>query len=122
METLLSIVVGCLFGVSVYLLLRRHLLRVVFGLILLTNTVNLLLLTLGGLTRNAPPVIPDGESVPLEVVANPLPQALILTSIVISFGVLAFVLLLVYRTEKVFETMDVDRLRLESDSPDRASP
>lgn len=114
MESLLSIVVGCLFAVSIYLLLRRNMLHIIFGLILLTNAVNLLLLTLGGLTRNAPPTIPTGESVPIEAVANPLPQALVLTSIVISLGVLAFILLLVYRTEKSFDAIDVDALRRES--------
>lgn len=117
METLLAIVTGGLFAVSTYLLLRRHLLRIIFGLILLTNAVNLLLLTLGGLTRGAPPLIPESSVVPLEPVANPLPQALILTSIVISLGVLAFILLLVYRTEKAFGTTDADDLR-EGDGPE----
>lgn len=114
MATLLSIVTGCLFAVSVYLLMRRQMLRIVFGLILLTNAVNLLLLTLGGLTREGPPIIPLGETVPAAAVANPLPQALILTSIVIGLGVLAFVLLLVYGTEKAFDAIDVDVLRREA--------
>lgn len=119
MEVLLSIATGFLFAVSIFLLLRRHMLRVVFGLILMTNAVNLLLLTLGGLTRAAPPTIPKGQTAPVEAIANPLPQALILTSIVISMGILAFMLLLVYRTEKAFDTIDVDDLQ-DEEPPDRA--
>lgn len=113
MESLLAIVVGVLVAVSIFLLLRRHMLRLIFGLMLITNAVNLLLFTLGRVTRDQPPVVPPGATVPTPPYANPVPQALILTSIVISLGMLAFVLMLIYRTEKVFDTIDVDDLQAE---------
>jgi len=96
---------------SFYLLLRRSLLRFVIGLILLSNGVNLVLFTMGRLTRAEPPVIPKGAKVPPEPFANPLPQALILTAIVISFGLLAFTLVLVYRNFGANEVIESDNVR-----------
>jgi multicomponent Na+:H+ antiporter subunit C len=110
MELILSVVCGCLFAASFYLLLRRNLLRFIIGLIVLGNAVNLLIFTMGRLTRSQPPVIPYDMEVPPEPYANPLPQALILTAIVISFGLLAFTLVLVYRNYTVSRTVDADRL------------
>jgi multicomponent Na+:H+ antiporter subunit C len=97
MEQITAIVSGIMLAASFYLLMRRSLLRFVIGLILLSNGVNLLIFTMGRLTRAQPPVIPKGAKLPPEPFANPLPQALILTAIVISFGLLAFTLVLVYR-------------------------
>ena len=110
MELILAIVSGCLFAASFYLLMRRNLLRFVIGIIILGNAVNLLIFTMGRLTRAQPPVIPYDATIPPEPYANPLPQALILTAIVISFGLLAFTLVLVYRNYTVGQTMDADRL------------
>lgn len=119
MEVILSVVCGCLFAISFYLLLRRNLLRFIIGLIVLGNAVNLLIFTMGRLTRAQPPVIPYGMDVPPEPYANPLPQALILTAIVISFGLLAFTLVLVYRNYTVSQTVDADALDA-SEPPDEA--
>ncbi len=117
METILAFVVGALFAVGVYLLLQRNLIRILFGVIVLTNAVNVLILTMGRLTRGAAPLIPEGEETMVGVFANPLPQALILTAIVISFGLAAFVLALIYRSEKAFGTLDSNNLRL-ADRPE----
>lgn len=111
MEPLLAIIVGILFAISIYLLLRRNLVRVVIGVIILSNAVNLLLFTLGRVSRGAPPLIPSGEYVPIDPIANPLPQALILTAIVIGFGLLAYTLVLTYRAYRELGTIDIDEMR-----------
>ena len=82
----------------------------IFGLILLSNAVNLLILTVGGVTRGAPPIITQGATELAAPYANPLPQALVLTAIVIGFGLIAFALVLVYRTYATTGTIDVDAL------------
>jgi len=94
MEILTSIVVGGLFGSAIYLLLSRTPVKLIIGLVLLSNAINLLIFVAAGLTRGKPPLIPAGALKPVTEVADPLPQALILTAIVISFGVLAFALVL----------------------------
>lgn len=111
MEPLLAIVVGFLFAISIYLLLRRNLVRVVIGIIILSNAVNLLFFTLGRVSRGMPPLIPSGEYVPIAPIANPLPQALILTAIVIGFGLLAYTLVLTYRAYRELGTIDIDEMR-----------
>ena len=109
-EMLLSLLVGVMVAASVFLMLRRSLMRYVFGLILLSNAVNLAIFTAGGLTRGKPPLVPDGVEAPLEEVANAVPQALILTAIVISFGLLAFALVLVFRASHSLGTVDSDAM------------
>ena len=98
METALSLVVGCLFAVALYLLLSKHIIRMLLGVVLLGNAVNILIFTAGRITSVAPPLIPGDASVPLTDVANPLPQALVLTAIVITFGMTAFVVILALRS------------------------
>ncbi|MCC5925735.1 MAG: Na+/H+ antiporter subunit C [Bacteroidetes bacterium] len=97
MEILLAITVGVLFASSIYLLLKRSLVRVVIGVLILSNAVNLAFFTMGRLTRGEPPLIAADEYVAAAGVANALPQALILTAIVIGFGLFAFALALIYR-------------------------
>jgi len=91
----LLIVMGVLYAVGIYLLLERSLTRVLMGLMLLANGTNILLLTTGGFAGLAPLL---GKAVPPGEYNDPLPQALILTSIVISFAVTAFMLGIIYRT------------------------
>jgi len=111
MEQIIAIVCGAMLAASFYLLMRRSLLRFVIGLILLSNGVNLVIFTMGRLTRAQPPVIPKEAKVPPEPFANPLPQALILTAIVISFGLLAFTLVLVYRYFAAGQSIESDEVR-----------
>ncbi|MDO5646629.1 Na+/H+ antiporter subunit C [Paracoccus sp. (in: a-proteobacteria)] len=112
MELLLAITIGVLIATSVYLMLDRNLIRFLFGLVLLSNGANLLIFMSGRLTAGAPPLIPDGALAPQGVVANALPQALVLTAIVISFGLLAFVIALVYRAYKTLGTVDAESMRI----------
>ncbi|MDJ0950894.1 MAG: Na+/H+ antiporter subunit C [Alphaproteobacteria bacterium] len=111
METALAILVGLLVAASVYLMLGRNVLRFLFGLVLLSNAANLTIFAAGRLTRAAPPLIPEGLAAPADLVANALPQALILTAIVIGFGLLAFTLVLVYRAYLALGTLNSDRMR-----------
>jgi len=87
-----ALVVGVLFAMGTYLVMQRSLTRVIIGLVLLGHGANLLLLLAGGPPGN-PPLI--GEDGPL---ADPLPQAMALTAIVITFGIIAFLLALAYRS------------------------
>jgi multicomponent Na+:H+ antiporter subunit C len=116
MEALLAIVIGVLFSTAVYLMMQHNLVRIVIGVIILSNAVNLLIFTLGRLTRASAPLIPSNETIPVEAIANPLPQALVLTAIVIGFGLFAFALVLTYRTYKETGTLNVDELR-EAETP-----
>lgn len=109
METLITILVGVLVTVAVYLLLSRNLLRIILGTAVLSHAVHLLLMVMGGLKTGGAPIIDEDAS--KEVFTDALPQALILTAIVISFAVTAFLLVLAYRTYKVTGTDDLQRLR-----------
>lgn len=111
MENVLSLLIGILVAAAAWLLLQRNLLRQIFGVMLLSAGVNLLILTAGRLTRVTPPLVPDGALVPPEGHANPLSQALILTAIVISFGLTAFTLVLLYRAFQALGTVNADELR-----------
>lgn len=112
MEVFVAIMVGVLVAASVYLMLARNVLRFLFGLILLSNAANLLIFSAGGLTPKSPPLIALGADAPPEGVANALPQALVLTAIVIGFGLFAFALVLVYRGYQNLGTLDSDEMRL----------
>jgi multicomponent Na+:H+ antiporter subunit C len=93
------VLVGGLTSVGVYMLLERGLTRMLLGLLLIGNAVNLLILMVGGPSGN-PPVrgrTSDGET----MTADPLAQGMILTAIVISMGIAAFVLSLIYRTYRL---------------------
>lgn len=110
MEIVLAVVVGCLIATGLYMMMRRSMLKLAIGLSLLSHGANLLIFTAGGLTRGHPPLVPEGETLPPNPYADPMPQALILTAIVISFGLLAFTIALVYRACHVTGTDDLDQL------------
>ena len=116
MESILAIAVGVLVACAVFLILARDLIRVMLGLAIMSNAANLLIFTSGRVTRDAPPIVPEGVTVPEGLVANPLPQALILTAIVIGFSLLAFALVLSYRAFATMRTVDVDAMR-EAEPP-----
>ena len=97
MTTLLAILTGAVFAAGVYLILSGSLLRLVFGLALASNAVNLVIFTAGGLNARRPPLIGPGQTTVSEPVANALPQAMILTAIVIGFAIITFLLALFYR-------------------------
>jgi multicomponent Na+:H+ antiporter subunit C len=116
MEILLAFVVGTLIAASIYLMLKRNLVRVVIGVLILSNAINLLIFTMGRLTRGAPPLIASDASVAAVGIANPLPQALILTAIVIGFGLFAFALGLIYRYYKETQNLESDEM-LDAEMP-----
>lgn len=107
MEVILAIVIGVLFTAAIYLILSKSLLRVIFGTVLISHGAHLLLLTMGGLGGSAPPVLAEGVS----DYVDPLPQALILTAIVISFGVTAFILVISYKTYVQYQTDNMEWMR-----------
>ncbi|MHA7967674.1 Na(+)/H(+) antiporter subunit C [Paenibacillus sp. CAU 1782] len=111
MELYMSIAIGVLFTIGVYLLLSKSLLRIVLGISFLTHGVHLLLLTMSKLKTGAPPLL--GEEA--QSYTDPLPQALILTSIVISFGVTSFLLVLAYKSYKKLGTDDMEELREDTE-------
>jgi multicomponent Na+:H+ antiporter subunit C len=113
MEFALAFVIGGLYAAGIYMLLRRSLVKLLIGLVLLSNGANLLIFTAAGLVRGRSPVIPADAAAPLLPVADPLPQALILTAIVIGFAVTAFALVLGYRVYTTVGMVDLDQLREE---------
>jgi len=99
------ILIGGLTSIGVYLLLERNLTRMLLGLLVLGNVINLLILTVGGPSGN-PPVrgrTSNGET----TTADPLAQGMILTAIVISMGIAAFILALTYRSYRLTTAEDV---------------
>lgn len=111
MTFLLAILVGALYAGALYMITRRSLVKLIVGLALLSHAANLLIFSAGGAKRAAAPLVCGGETPSLHAVADPLPQALILTAIVISFGVLAFSLALLSRAFRITGEEDVDELR-----------
>lgn len=111
MELIFSILVGVLFGAAMYTMLRRSIVRLAIGVTLLGHAANLLIFTVSGLSREGPPIVEPGRTAPLVGSADPVPQALILTAIVISFGVLAFLLVLIQRVYQTVGTDDSDEMR-----------
>lgn len=111
METLTAIIVGVLFGAGIYLLLCRTPVKLIIGLVFLSNAINLLIFVAAGLVPGKPPLIPEGATTVTGITADPVPQALILTAIVISFGVLAFAMVLFSRTFKTLETDTIDEIK-----------
>lgn len=119
MAVVLALLVGLLFAASVYLMLSRTLVRYLFGLVLMGNAANLLIFAVGGLSLGEPAIVPSGLAGPDGPIANPLPQALILTAIVISFGLLAFAMVLAYRANEALGTTDTASMRV-AEPPDNA--
>lgn len=111
METLMAFMVGGLYAAAVYMMLRRSIVKLVIGLILLSNAANLLIFTSAGMDRGMPPLIAEGATMPDAPVADPLAQALILTAIVIGFGVLAFAVVLIHRAYEVVRADDMDQMK-----------
>ena len=122
METALAGLVTAFFAVSIYLLLSRHVIRMLLGVVLLSNAVNMLIFTAGRLTREVPPIIAADQSVPPEITANPLPQALVLTAIVISFSLFAYLLVLSYRAYQDLQTDDTQEMRLAEPEGENPPP
>lgn len=112
MEIALAGLVAVMFSITIYLLLSRYIIRMLLGVVLLGNSVNLSLFVAGRIDPIAPPLIPAALKVPPQAIANPVPQALILTAIVISFSFFVFLLVLAYRAYQDLETDDTMEMRV----------
>ncbi|QKY70659.1 Na(+)/H(+) antiporter subunit C [Lentibacillus sp. CBA3610] len=107
METVITILSGVLVSISTYMILSRSVIRIILGISIFSHGVHLLLLTMGGLKTGSVPLLGRGA----ESFTDALPQALILTSIVISFAVTALLLVLAYRVYQELGTDNVYDLR-----------
>jgi multicomponent Na+:H+ antiporter subunit C len=106
---LYALVAAGLFGCGLYMVLSRHLVRVLLGLSLLTTAVNLIIFQAGRIRSAQPPLIREG-AIRLEDTADPVPQALVLTAIVIGFAlsvVLASLVLLAYRGHGTLDSAEI---------------
>ena len=108
MEALLACLIGLMFAAALYLMLSGVLVKFVLGFTLIGNAVNLLIFTTGRLSHVHPPLIPADHTGLTRTVSNALPQALILTAIVIGFAMVTFVLVLLLRTYAHTQTLDAD--------------
>lgn len=106
METLITILAGVLVTTATYLILSKSMIRVILGTAILSHAAHLLIMTMGGLKKGSVPILGEGESY-----VDPLPQAVILTSIVIGFAVTAISLVLAYRIYRMTKTDDLYELR-----------
>jgi len=107
METFMIIISGVLYSIGTYLMLSKTLLRIILGTALLSHATHLMLLAVSGLKKGAVPLIAATGT----KYTDPLPQALMLTSIVITFALTAFILVLAYRTYLVSGTDDINKLK-----------
>ncbi len=111
MEVILAIVIGALYAAGLYMMMRRSFVKLIIGLSLLGYASSLLIFTVNGVTRGQPPLVPEGMTQPEAPFADPLPQALILTAIVIGFGLQAFTLVLFKRAYQSTDTDDLDGIK-----------
>lgn len=111
METLLAFVIGLLYAAGVYLLLRRSIVKLILGIMFISHATNLLFFVAGGLHKGRPQFVNDAANAATANPTDPLPQALILTAIVIGFGITAFFLALMYRFYQATGTEDLDELK-----------
>jgi multicomponent Na+:H+ antiporter subunit C len=109
MEVMIAILAGLLVASGAYLMMSGKMLPYLFGLTMISNSANLIIFASGRLTFGAPPLVREGEHT-VEHAANALPQALILTAIVIGFGLLVFALALAYRSYYVLGTTLMDQM------------
>ncbi len=108
MEAVLSLVIGILGGAGVWLVLRTRTFQVVMGLTLLSYAVNLFIFSMGSLRIDKPPIVTPGVPGDLEHYTDPMPQALVLTAIVISFATTALFLVVLLASRGLSGTDHVD--------------
>ena len=107
----LALVIGVLFTVGVYLVLEKHLLSILFGVSLLSNAGNLFVLSVsGGPENKRSPIVPQEGAPGLGPMVDPLPQALILTAIVIGSGILCYCIFLIFRLHQEHKTTDLEAI------------
>ena len=110
MEIVLAILVGVQYTAGVYMLLRRSILKFIIGIIFMSNATNLLVFISAGITSGSPPFL-DETAGHTGHMADPLPQALVLTAVVIGLGIIVFILALKYKFFSVTNTDDLDQIK-----------
>ena len=111
-----ALLVGILFGCATYMILQTSFVRILFGFVILSNAANLLVLSMSGNPAGkAAPIITE----PPTPMVDPLPQALILTAIVIGFGMTAYLVLLLYRLFLDQKTTNAAEMYAETDHDHR---
>ncbi|MFQ5598224.1 MAG: sodium:proton antiporter [Nitrospiria bacterium] len=108
MKVMLPIVIGVLFASGTYLMLQKNILKLVLGLSLISHGANVILISSGWIGAGRVPILGREGT---EAFVDPLPQALILTAIVISFAALAFLLVLALRVFRDLKTVDLSEIR-----------
>ncbi|MFO7653654.1 MAG: NADH-quinone oxidoreductase subunit K [Candidatus Krumholzibacteriia bacterium] len=111
MTFVLAVLAGVLFAGGVFCLLRRSIMKLVIGLMLLSQAANLLVFTAAGVTEGAAPLVAPGAETLAQPHPDPLPQALVLTAIVIGFGLTAFALALLATSCRTLGCDDIDAFR-----------
>lgn len=107
------LLVGILYSAGIYMMFRRSMVKLLLGLMLLGNGANLLIFLMGELTKGRAPIIDDQQTRFIDAYADPVPQALILTAIVISFGLTAFAIVLLNKVYSATGTDDLDSLNIQ---------
>jgi multicomponent Na+:H+ antiporter subunit C len=110
MEILLAVLVGVLYAAGVYMLLRRSIVKFIIGIIFMSNATNLLVFLSAGLVQGSPAFVNE-TTVDTSHMADPTPQALVLTAIVIGLGMVVFILALKYKYFEIAGTDDLDQLK-----------
>ncbi|MEM7673483.1 MAG: NADH-quinone oxidoreductase subunit K [Verrucomicrobiota bacterium] len=108
MDFLISILIGTLFAAGVFCILRRSIMRLIIGIMLLSQAANLLVFAAGGLTPSVPAFSDTISKIPPSGHADPLPQALVLTAIVIGFGLVIFSIALLLKAYRAVGSEDID--------------
>ncbi len=110
MEVVLAILTGLLFAAGLYLMLHKGMVKLILGIMLLSYATNLFIFLVARITRGIPAIIPENQDKLTDTFADPVPQALILTAIVIGFGIQAFAIVLIRRVYKATGTANMDEL------------
>lgn len=110
MELLLIVLIGLLYSAGIYLMFRRSMVKLLIGLILLGNGTNILIFLMGNIAKGKPPIMNEENSMFVDAYADPVPQSLILTAIVISFALQAFAIILLKKVYTLTGSDDLDSL------------
>lgn len=110
MEIVLPLLTGFLYAVGLYFMLHRSFIKLIIGIIIFAHASNLFIFVAGGILRGGSPFIEEGKDLTVSQTADPLPQAMILTAIVIGLGIQAFAIVLLKRVFYVVDSSDLDKL------------
>lgn len=119
MEIVLPILTGFLYAVGLYFMLHRSFIKLIIGIIIFAHASNLFIFVAGGIVREGSPFVKEGNELIASQTADPLPQAMILTAIVIGLGIQAFAIVLLKRVYYVVKSSDLDKLN-DTDQPAHA--